>query len=294
MSVLRKESNATISGTAWWALPTFLYLIVFFIIPVIFMFRYSFYSYIPGMMAVPDFTLDTYKEFLTEPYFQKLIYESFLLALEICCYTTIIGYPLAYFLARSKSWIKPLVSGVVLLPLLVSVVVTTFGWMFIISDNGLINSGLMKLNLIDKPIKMLFSRRGVLIVLTQAELPFMIMSIRNVLTGIDRNLEDAAQTLGASPARTFLSVTLPLSIPGIAAGFFLNFIGGISAFVTPALIGGGKFHTIASQIYRQMMTSNNWTMGAVMSFSLLLVTSVVIFFYNKLMDSRYLAGGRKV
>lgn len=290
----RRESNATIAGTTWWAFPSLFYLVFFFLIPVLFMFRYSFYRYIPGMMAVPDFTFDTYREFFTDPYFRKLILDSFILALELCCCTTVIGYPLAWFLARSKSRIKPLISGIVLLPLLVSVVVTTFGWMYVISDNGLINSLLMKLNLIDKPFRMLFSRRGVLIVLTQAELPFMIMSIRNVLTTVDRNLEDAAQTLGATPTRTFLSVTLPLSLPGIAAGFFLNFIGAISAFVTPALIGGGKFHTIASQIYRQMTVSNNWTLGAVMSFTLLLVTSVIIFFYNRLMDSKYLSGGRKI
>lgn len=293
MQLRKKAKGFERAGkTSFWIMaPGFLYLLSFFIIPIIFLIRYSFYTYVPGQVMIKNFTLENYISFFGDPYFREIFGSSFVMAIVICLLTIVLAYPLAYFLARVPSKWNALVSGAVYLPLLASTVVTAFGWMTILSDNGVLNNLLLSLGLIEEPLRIMYTKAGVYIALTQSQLPFMVTSIRNVLYSIDRFTEESSQTLGARPVQTFFYITLPLSLPGIASGTLLVFVGVLSAFVTPELIGGGRVNTLASVILRQTQVQLNWPLAAAISLVLLVVASSALFLYNKAMESNLLGGG---
>lgn len=273
------------------ALPGILYLISFFIIPLFYLLRYSFYRYDPNTLFQDVFTAENYIKFFSQAYYRQVFIQSFELAFIVSIFAVILAYPVAYYLVRSRSRIVPFVSALVYLPLLASSVVTSFGWMIILSDHGMLNNMLMQSGLLHTPLHLMYSETGVVLALLQAYLPFMITSIRNVLYTVDSRTEEASSTLGAGPMRTFFRITLPLSMSGIASGMLLVFVGVLSAFVTPQLIGGGKINTLASIILREAQVNVNWPMAAAISLALLLVASAALFFQNRLLESKWIGGG---
>ncbi len=273
-------------------LPGFLYLIFFFVIPLCILLRYSLYANITGMAKIHgSMTLENYIDFFTDPYFMKVFWLSLKISIEVCIADIIMAFPVAYFLARSRSSMVPLISGLSYLPLLASTVVTSFGWMIILSDAGFLNHLLLSLGIVHQPVKIMYTELGVVIALIQSTLPFMIVSLRNVLFMIDHFTEEAGATLGAKPYQVFFHITLPLSFPGIAAGTLLVFVTGMSAFVTPELIGGGQVPTLASIVLRETQTDLNWSMASTISVIILVITMIVIFSYNRLLESKWLGGG---
>ncbi len=275
-------------------LPGLLYLILFFIIPAFILFRYSLYLNVVGTSKIHGaMTLENYRSFFTDPYFMKVFWLSLKISIEVCITDIILAYPLAYYLARSRSRLVPFVSGLNYLPLLASTVVTSFGWMIILSDTGFLNTFLTSLGIIKTPIKIMYTELGVVIALIQSTLPFMVVSIRNVLFMADKFTEDAAATMGARPYQVFLYVTLPLSFPGIAAGTLLVFVTCMSSFVTPELIGGGQVPTLATIVLRETQMNLNWSLASTISVIILVMTVIVIFSYNRLLESKRLGGGGK-
>jgi ABC-type spermidine/putrescine transport system permease subunit I len=162
--------------------------------------------------------------------------------------------------------------------------------MVMISDSGVLNQLLVAAGIIKSPLRLMYNARGVIIALTHALLPYMVLCVRSALYAVDPHLEEAAMTLGAGPVTTFLRVTLPLSTPGIAAGSVLVVVGVISAFVTPVLIGGGRVHTVASVVYEQACVLVNWPFAAAISFVLLAITSLIIGVYTRALEMRYRGG----
>lgn len=275
-------------------LPGLIYLFFFFVIPLTILLRYSMYGNVIGTTEIHGaMTFQNYINFFKDDYFLAVLWLSVKISLKICLIDIIIAYPVAYFLARSNSNIVPILSGISYLPLLASTVVTSFGWMIILSDSGLFNTVLMSGGLIAKPLKIMYTELGVVIALVQSTLPFMIVSLRNVLFSIDRFTEEAASTLGAKPWQVFIKITLPLSFPGIAAGTLMVFVTGMSAFVTPDLIGGGQVATLASIILRETQMNLNWSLASTISVIILVITIVVIFGYNRLLEAKWLGGGGK-
>jgi putative spermidine/putrescine transport system permease protein len=266
-------------------------MIVLFIIPICILFRYSFYEYIPGRYMEEAWKLESYSNFLTNEYYRKVLFDSLWLGAKVVFFSTILGYPVAYLLARKEFPFKKFISALVIIPLLTSPVVTAFGWIVIIADSGLINSLLLKWGLLDTPIRLMFNETGVIIALVQSLLPYMVLSIRATLTSQDRSLEEASSSLGATPFRTFLRVTLPLSLPGVFAGSLLVFINTISAFVTPILLGGGRVQTLASLIYTETTVTLNWPIAASASILLLVLTVILLWGYSRMMESKLLGGG---
>ena len=189
---------------------------------------------------------------------------------------TLLGYPIAYSLARLPAKMRRWRLIIVILPLTLSLVVVIFGWLVILGRDGLINTLLVNFGLSESPQRLLFTRGAVLVVLVQQFLPFMILSIMSVISQIDPVLEHAASTLRADRFTTFRRVTIPLSMPGVVAGFTLVFILTISAFITPKLIGGARIHMIGGLIYEQVLTVLNWPFAAAISFILLALTLVVL------------------
>jgi putative spermidine/putrescine transport system permease protein len=185
----------------------------------------------------------------------------------------VIGYPLAYYLARTTSRWRSWLTILVVFPLLLNLVVRTFGWIALLANRGLINETLAALGWIETPVRLMFNFTGLLIGLTHIFLPFMVLMLVSTIQTIDRSVEDAARVLGADWGSTFVRVTLPLSIPGILSGSILVFVLTISALVTPRLLGGPTYKVMSTLIYDQFMALLNWPAGSAMA---VLLTGMVV------------------
>jgi putative spermidine/putrescine transport system permease protein len=228
-------------------------------LPLLNMIRLSFYPAYPGP---PAFTLDHYTTFLTDPYFLKMAATTFSLGVTVTLLCGVVGYPVAYYLVRSKSRWKNLIFVIVISPLLVSIVVRTIGWTIILGNQGLVNAALLAVHAIDEPLRMMDGFWSVVVGMVHVMLPFMILSISTVIGKIDRGLEEAAATLGANPVRTFFRVTLPLSSRGIAAGSVLVFCITLGSFIIPYWLSRGKLVVLAVDIYNEIITFGKWPFGA--------------------------------
>ena len=257
-------------------LPNLIWLALFMLGPLITLFVISFRVYEPGRGIQDAWTVSHYLAFVTDAYHLDILLRTLRLGVEVTIWSLVLGFPMAYGLSRLRGTARALLYFVVLLPLLTSAVVRTFGWMIVLSNNGFINRTLMDLGLIDGPIRFMYGMSGIVVALTQVLLPFMVLSLDAALLNIDPRVYEAARNLGASRLRVFLQITLPLSVPGILSGSVLVFTLAVSAFVTPSLIGGPRVPVMATLIYQQGMSLLNWPFGGAIAF-VMLATVVVLF-----------------
>jgi putative spermidine/putrescine transport system permease protein len=229
-------------------------------------------------------TLHHYARFFSDGYYLGVLWDTLLLGAIVTVIALLLGYPLAYHLARTTSRWKPLLIVCILSPLLVGIVIRCYGWMILLADRGLINATLVERGWITKPLPLMYNKFGVAIALVHVFLPFMILSLTGVLKRIDAQLLEAAQTLGASRVRTFLEVTLPLSLPGILAGSLLTFSLAISSFVVPILLGGFKVQVLPMVVYEQVLSVFDWPFGAANAFVLLVISIALIAVYIKVTE----------
>jgi putative spermidine/putrescine transport system permease protein len=248
--------------------PPLLLLLVAFLLPLLAMLPTSLRPYIPGQGIGTGFTLEHYVKALTDGYYLEIIGRTLALGLIVTLVCLALGYPLAYFLARTQSRWRPWLMLLVVFPLLLNLVVRTFGWIALLANRGLVNDILIGMGLIDTPIKLLFNFSGLLIALSHIFLPFMVLVLVGVIRNLPRDVEDAARTLGAGWLATFVRITLPLSLPGILAGSILVFVLTVSALVTPRLLGGPTYKVMSTLIYDQFLQLLNWPAGAALSFIL--------------------------
>jgi len=194
----------------------------------------------------------------------------------------VLGFPLAYFLVRTRSRWKGLLIALSLAPLLASVVVRTYGWYIILNRFGVANDLLLGLGVISERIAFMPSTGAIIIGLAHALLPYTVLTIMGSLNGINPNLESAAMSLGASRTRTFFHVLLPLSLPGIAGGFILVFSIAISAYATPAILGGPATQVAATAIYSFMMQLLDWSLGAALAVILIVCSLSLLYAASRL------------
>lgn len=250
--------------------PNVLWMLVFLVGGLIYLFFVSFRGYVPGGSGIQDtWELTHYANFLFDPYHMRIMGRSIYISLTtvVCC--LLLAFPLAYMLSQARGVVRAILYICILLPLLTSTVVRTFGWMVLLSGNGLVNQGLMAIGLTERPISFMYTDLGIIIALTEVLMPFMVLAIDAALLNIDRNLYDAARNLGAGATRIFLTITLPLTVPGIVSGSILVFSLAVSAYVTPDLIGGPRNPVMAMLIYQQGVSMLNWPFAAAISFILL-------------------------
>lgn len=268
-------------------IPSLILMVGVFIAGLCVFFQYSFYSYTDGKI-VRQLTLDSYRKFLTDSYYWKMIGDTIWLACKVTVLSALLSYPLAYIINRvTRPGVKLLLIFISFLPLLVSVIVRSYGWLIILAKEGLVNYVLQLLGIVEEPIKLAYTTNGVVIALVHIFLPFMILPILTALSQMDRTLKLASSDLGAGRLTTFLQITFPLTIRGLATGVQLVFLLCITAYATPTLIGGGKVITIPGFIYQQTMNIN-WPIASVASVVLIVISVVFVFLLNAFVDSRML------
>ena len=236
----------------------------------------SFRGYEPGGRGILEtWELTHYTAFLSDPFFLNVLWRSLVISAAVTLVCIILAFPLAYWLSRLRGTARAILYLAVLIPLLTSAVVRTFGWMILLANNGFLNKSLIAIGITDSPVRMMYNEVGIIIALAEVLLPFMVLALDAALLNIDRQLYDAARNLGAGAVRIFWQVTLPLSMPGVVSGSVLVFSLAISAYVTPALIGGPRVPVMSTTIYQQGIALLNWPFGAAIAF-ILLATLIVL------------------
>ncbi len=212
----------------------------------------------------------------------KLYWKSLKIAFYITVLTAIIGFPLAWYLANAPSRIANTLMILVLLPFWTSLLVRTTAWIALLQTNGVVNSVLQWLHVINEPIEMLYTQFATVIAMTHILLPFMILPLYSVMKGIDPSYYRAALSLGAKPIPAFVRIYMPMTLPGLSAGALLVFIISIGYYITPALVGGTDGQMISNIIAFHMQSSNNWELAAALGSLLLLLITVLYWLYDRL------------
>ncbi len=252
-------------------------------LPILYLFSFSFFASQNGTTADGAATLANYAKVLTDDFYLLIFGKTLWLAALTTAIVSVLGYCLAHFIWRQNRWRGPFVI-LVLSPLLVSIVVSSYGWMVILGNNGIINRGLLALGAISGPIKLIYTDAAIVVGLTHITLPFMVLSILAALERIDAALPEAAATLGASPAQVLWRVVLPLALPGFAAGTTIVFCLSLSAYVTPSVLGGSGPNFITTLIYNEFITQLRWSVGATLASILLVLSLCIVFIYINLMS----------
>jgi putative spermidine/putrescine transport system permease protein len=250
--------------------PGVAFMILVFVTPVVVLAASSFLD------SGKQLTLAHYWRFFSEPQYFSTLWNSLRLAFFTTIIAILLAYPLAYAMATFSSGWRNTILIVTILPLTISVVIRSFGWQILLRNGGPINQSLTALGLIDEPLRLLFSETGVVIGLVHVYLPFMVLPLASAIERIDSRLEEAAMMLGASAFRRFIHVVLPLSVPGLAAGATLVFTASISAYVTPALLGGEFIQVMPTMVAQQVLTLMDWSFGSAVSMILTVVSLFVL------------------
>jgi putative spermidine/putrescine transport system permease protein len=256
-------------------------MILTFVLPGIWLARLSLDRAGGGGVLIEDVSVSNYLRFLTDSFYYEILWRSLWMSVVVTLATLLCSYPIALFLFRMRSRWRGVLAVLTISPLLVSSVVRTFGWMVILGDSGMLNGALRWLGMITAPLPLMNNMLGVMIGLTQIEMPTMILALIAGFARLDPTLEEAARTLGAPPWRTFLRITLPLSAPGIMIGCLVTFVQGISSFVTPKLLGGGRIYVMATTIYEETFETLNWPLAAAMSIVLVAVFGLCVAIYER-------------
>jgi putative spermidine/putrescine transport system permease protein len=252
--------------------PYALFLLFLLLVPFANVAMYSLHPYSPTRVFLPELTFDNYRK-IFDLYYVRLFGRTLRLGLITTAVCVVLGYPLAYFLARTRA--QALGLFLLIMPLMVSAVIRVFGWIVILGRKGLVNQVLAALGF--EPVKLLYSEAAVVIGLVNIFMPFMVLPIMASIERIPPSLEEAAQNLGANWYGMFRRVILPLSLPGLISGCLLVYSLSISAFVTPALMGNARERMAGQQIYDEVLVSFNWPGASSLSLTLVLMTAVLMF-----------------
>ena len=266
-------------------LPYGLLLAIFFFVPISLVLLLSFQSYVIGRPLDPTLRLDNYARLFTDGFYLGTIVNTLKLGAAVTLLAIVLGFPVAYSLARSRSRYAWVLRLLLVAPLLVSVIIRTYGWLVLLSNTGLVNQLLLGLGVVGEPVKFLFDVKGIVIGLVEVALPLMILTMIGVIENIKVDLEEAALNLGANRFRVFFEVILPLSLPGILAGSMLVFAAAVASFVTPALLGGPSLMLLSTMIYQQIMVTLDWSFGATLSAMMLAISTAIFFVSTKLVGS---------
>jgi spermidine/putrescine transport system permease protein len=273
----RSRTGVLLAGPAW------IYLVVFFAVPLVIVFVYSFATRGAfGQTILADWNLRSYAR-LFDPLILRILWRSFWLATLATVFCLLIGYPFAYYIATRSPRVRYVLLVLVMIPFWTNFLVRTYAWRVILGSDGPLAVVTDALGF--GPVRLLFTDTAVLIGLVYGFLPFMVLPLFAALERMDWDLVESARDLYASGWAAFRRVTLPLSKPGILAGSILVFIPSFGAFVTPELLGGARTTMVGSYIFNQFLSARDWPFGAALSAVLLLAMLIATLVYFR-------AGGR--
>ena len=261
--------------------PSGLVYLLLLVVPLVLLLRMSLLPPGPAAPLEGPLSVGSYAA-LVDGYYGTILARTLRIALLTTLISLALGYPLALSVSRARGGWRTAQLLLLVSPLFVSVVVRAYGWILILGNRGLVNTLLMSTGIIDAPLRLIHTEGAVVVALVEALLPFMALSIVAVLDRLAPELEDAARGLGASPFRTFVHVTLPLSFPGALSGAVLVFMVSLGSYATPALIGGARIRVMVTEIYTQATTVFNWPLAASLSLSLLAIALVLATLSRKL------------
>jgi putative spermidine/putrescine transport system permease protein len=233
-------------------------------------------------------TFAHYIRILADAYHWDVLWVTFRIGALTTLVCVLIGYPLAWYLVRIVQWRPWRRFCVILLvvPLFTSNIVRSFGWMVLLGRNGLVNDGLLGLGLIERPMRFLGTELGILIGLVYILLPFIVLAVGNALARVDPALEHASADLGATPAATFRTIIFPLSLPGLMSGAVMVFMLAVSAYVTPALLSGGRITVFSMLIFQQYSSVFDFNYGGALSITMLVLTLALVAIAGRLSEPR--------
>ena len=276
-------SEATTAGRAPALLltPALTAIAFLLVIPAMFVLVYSFWLRTAAGAEQVGFYLDNWREVLTDPFYRDILLQTLRIAALSTLACAIMGYAPAYFIAYSNTRHKAVLLLLLMLPFWISYIIRTMSWINILGVSGAINVALQSLGIIDEPFRMLYNETTVVLGLVHFLLPFMILNVYVSLDGIDRHLTDAAKSLGCTGWQAFREVTLPLSLPGLAAGSLLCFVLAAGTYITPMILGGPGDAMFANLVFDAIITQLNWPLGSALSLVLLVLLGALVLVYTR-------------
>ena len=265
--------------------PGMLWIILFFNLPLLIVLFISFVERgrAGSIKLPPVYTIENYRQFAgpeCDPFLYMGIFgHSVRIALVVTFWCIILGYPLSYFVSRQRPIWRDALMVLIIIPFWTNFLVRTYALKQVLATEGLVNSFLMGMHLVNQPLDLLFNEFAVVVGLIYGYLPFAILPMYASVEKFDHTLMEAAADLGASPFRAFLRIMLPMTLPGVIAALVLVFVPVVGAFITPDIMGGGKIEMIGTLINRQFGVSRNWPFGSAMSLILMLLVLIGVIAY---------------
>lgn len=277
------------SGLFLTVLPLYLFTLCFVVGPLLYMVALSFATNGSGSSTIWSFTLENYKK-IAEPVYLKSFVQSFQLAITSTLLIVLMGYPFGYFMAKLSAKRKKRMMLLIMTPFWTSSLIRMYGWILILQAKGVLNGFLMKLGIIEEPLKILYSYPAVVIGMVYALLPFMVLAVYSSVEKMDWSYVEAARDLGANAVKAFFTVTFKLTLPGLLTGVILTFIPSMGLFFIADILGGNKIVLVGSVIQDQLTRGSNWPFAAALAVVLMLLTSLMMFVYRKVTHVKDLEG----
>ena len=261
--------------------PVVFYAMVLILLPLLYIFFLSFCKNDSYGGVIYNFTLVNYLTIINFTYV-KILLKSSLIGIVTTIICILISYPFALIMREKSLSTRNLVTKLIMVPFLTNSLIRTYGWIVLLRKNGVINTGLLGLGIIDKPLSLMYNNIGIIIGMSYTLLPFMILPVCSAVFKIDNNLIEAGRDLGASPWKIFTNIIVPQTISGVFNGSLMVFIPAIGYFFISDILGGGKVMIIGNLIKNQFLTARQWPFGSAISIFLIIVTFLLVKVYSKL------------
>lgn len=261
-------------------LPVIIYSFLLILLPLLYVLYLSFLTSDSYGGIINSFTLQNYLNILDITYI-KMFFKSALIAIVTTVICILISYPFALILREKSKSIQNLATKLIMIPFLTNSLIRTYGWIILLRKSGIINTGLLNLGIIDKPLSLMYNNFGIIVGMSYTLLPFMLLSVCSSVLAIDNNIIEAARDLGAKPWQIFKKIVLPQTISGVFNGSIMVFIPAIGYFFIADILGGGKTMIIGNLIKNQFLQARNWPFGSAISIFLIIITFALVKLYKR-------------
>ena len=262
--------------------PVVILFALFFLAPLSVMVPTSLRPYDPSTGIAAGWTPENYAKILFDPFYLEILARTVGIGLLVAAICLVVCWPYATLIVRSRPGLKAALILIIIFPMMIDVVVRSFGWIVLLANRGLVNDALQAIGLTSSPVKLMFDFTGLVIGMVHLMFPFMTLLLSAAIKAIPADVENASATLGSSPVATFFHVTVPLAMPGIVAGSVLVFVLTISTMITPRLLGGPTYRLMATAIYDEFILLLNWPMGAALSVVLTVLVLALVAISSRL------------